>query len=168
MARIIILGASGSGRTTQALHLQSLLNIPVISTSEILRLEMATATDLGIEVKKFINAGEFVPDMLMIELMRLRLQKEDTQKGWILEGYPRTSFQAEELDFLLEELEIINPDYIITFGNESYDKIQYLLKESQRAPSVIPLMHPSPRNFGSKRNDYFLSHNIDITKFKNN
>ena len=104
MARIILLGASGSGRTTQALHLQSLLNIPVISTSEILRLEMATATDLGIEVKKFINAGEFVPDMLMIELMRLRLQKEDTQKGWILEGYPRTSFQAEELDFLLEEL----------------------------------------------------------------
>jgi adenylate kinase len=56
------------------------------------------------EVKKFIDAGEFVPDMLMIELMRLRLQMEDAQQGWILEGYPRTSFQAEELDFLLEEL----------------------------------------------------------------
>jgi adenylate kinase len=65
---------------------------------------MATATDLGMEVKKFIDAGEFVPDMLMIELMRLRLQMEDAQQGWILEGYPRTSFQAEELDFLLEEL----------------------------------------------------------------
>jgi adenylate kinase len=104
MVRLVLLGASGSGRTTQALRLQSLLNIPVISTSEILRLEMATETELGLEVKGFVDAGEFVPDLLMIALMRLRLEMEDTQKGWILEGYPRTAFQAEELDFLLDEL----------------------------------------------------------------
>ena len=104
MVRLVLLGASGSGRTTQALHLQALLNIPVISTSEILRLEMASETDLGLEVKSFVEAGKFVPDLLMIALMRLRLGMEDAQQGWILEGYPRTSFQAEELDFLLDEL----------------------------------------------------------------
>ena len=104
MVRLVLLGASGSGRTTQASHLQALLNIPVISTSEILRLEMASETDLGLEVKSFVEAGKFVPDLLMIALMRLRLGMEDAQQGWILEGYPRTSFQAEELDFLLDEL----------------------------------------------------------------
>ncbi|NMF58425.1 adenylate kinase family protein [Pseudanabaena yagii] len=104
MVRLVLLGASGSGRTTQAKHLRALLNIPVISTSEILRSEMAAGTDLGLEVKSFIDAGEFVPDPLIISLMRSRLNKEDTRHGWILEGYPRTSFQAEELDFLLDEL----------------------------------------------------------------
>lgn len=104
MVRLVLLGASGSGRTTQASHLQALLNIPVISTSEILRLEIETETDLGLEVKSFVDAGEFVPDHLMIALMRLRLEMEDVHQGWILEGYPRTSFQAEELDFLLDEL----------------------------------------------------------------
>lgn len=104
MVRLILLGASGSGRTTQALRLQSLLHIPVISTSEILRLEISTGTNLGIEVQKFLDAGELVPDLLMIALMRLRLGMEDAQRGWILEGYPRTAFQAEELDFLLHEL----------------------------------------------------------------
>lgn len=94
----------------------------------------------------------------------------DLRKIWYAGFEYNSNFikDVRHQNFLLEELEIINPDYIITFGNESYNKVQYLLKESQRAPSVIPLMHPSPRNFGSKRNDYFLSHNIDITKFKNN
>ncbi|WP_055073620.1 nucleoside monophosphate kinase [Pseudanabaena sp. 'Roaring Creek'] len=104
MTRIVLLGASGSGRTTQALHLQARLSLPAISTSEILRLEIANATDLGLEVKRFVDAGEFVPDRLTIELVRSRLGMPDAQHGWILEGYPRTAFQAEELDFLLDEL----------------------------------------------------------------
>jgi hypothetical protein len=93
----------------------------------------------------------------------------DLRKVWFAGFEYNSNFIKDNRhkNFLLEELETINPNYVITFGNESYIKVQHLLKESQRAPSVIPLMHPSPRNFGSKRNDYFLSNNIDITKFKN-
>jgi adenylate kinase len=75
-----------------------------ISSGNILRRAIAAQTDLGRKAQPYVEKGELVPDEILIEFMRQRLLEPDTAKGWVLEGYPRTAFQAEELDFLLEDL----------------------------------------------------------------
>ncbi|MDJ0772734.1 MAG: nucleoside monophosphate kinase [Mastigocoleus sp. MO_167.B18] len=102
--RLLILGGSGSGKSTQAEMLSMNLNIPIISTGEILRKAISNFSDLGVRAQPYLETGELVPDEMMIELIRNRLKQPDLQYGWLLEGYPRTAFQAEELDFLLDEL----------------------------------------------------------------
>ena len=103
--RLIILGSPGSGRGTQSKRLSKHFNIPEISTGNILREGMALGTDLGNQAKAYVEKGEWVPDEIIIEFMHQRLLQSDVTGGWVLEGYPRTAFQAEELDFLLERLE---------------------------------------------------------------
>ena len=105
--RLVILGGPGAGKGTQARQLCSQLSISEISTSDILRQAIASQTDLGRQAQVYVEKGELVPDPILIEFMRERLLQPDAAKGrgWLLEGYPRTAFQAEELDFLLEELE---------------------------------------------------------------
>jgi adenylate kinase len=111
--KLVILGGSGSGKSTQAQRLCRHFEIPLISTGEILREAMsgdkpqsvyATVTNLGRHVQPYLEKGELVPDDMMIELIRTRFKKPDINNGWVLEGYPRTAFQAEELDFLLDDL----------------------------------------------------------------
>lgn len=102
--RLVILGGAGAGKGTQAQRLSSHLNVPAISTGDILRAGIAARTELGIKAQPFVEKGELVPDPTMIEFMRLRLLMFDVANGWVLDGYPRTAFQAEELDFLLDEL----------------------------------------------------------------
>lgn len=104
MRRLVILGAAGAGKSTQAKCLRDKLDIAVISTGEILRDAIASCGELAEVARPYVDAGELVPDEVMIRVMRLLLRKQDVNSGWILEGYPRTAFQAEELDFLLEEL----------------------------------------------------------------
>ena len=103
--RLVMLGGTGSGKGTQTAKLGDRLNIASISTGDILRQGMATGTDLGKQAQSYVKQGELVPDQLMIQFIKQRLLEPDVKQGWILEGYPRTSFQAEELDFLLEELQ---------------------------------------------------------------
>ena len=105
--RLVILGGPGAGKGTQARLLCRQLSISEISTSDILRHAIASQTDLGRQAQVYVEKGELVPDPILIEFMRERLLQPDAAKGrgWLLEGYPRTAFQAEELDFLLEELE---------------------------------------------------------------
>ncbi len=103
--RLVMLGGPGAGKGTQANTLNQTLQIPVISTGGILREAIAVKTPLGLEAEPYVTQGELIPDMTMIEFMRSRLLEPDMRDGWILEGYPRTAFQAEELDFLLEDLE---------------------------------------------------------------
>jgi adenylate kinase len=105
MVRLVILGGPGAGKGTQTRLLCRQLNISGISTSDILREAIASQTDLGRQAQPYVEKGELVPDLIMIEFMRQRLLQPDTARGWLLEGYPRTAFQAEELDFLLDELE---------------------------------------------------------------
>jgi adenylate kinase len=81
------------------------LNISEISTSDMLREAIAAQTDLGRQAQVYVEKGELVPDPILIEFMRQRLLQPDAARGWLLEGYPRTAFQAEELDFLLDELD---------------------------------------------------------------
>ncbi len=102
--RLVILGGPGAGKGTQAQMLCDRLNIPCISTGDILRQAISAQTDLGRLAQPYVEKGEFVPDRTMIEFIRQRLLLPDAAKCWLLDGYPRTAFQAEELDFVLDEL----------------------------------------------------------------
>lgn len=102
--RLVILGGPGAGKGTQGQLLCRQLAIPLVSTGDILRLAIANQTELGRKAKSYVEKGELVSDSIMIEFMRERLLQPDAAKGWLLEGYPRTAFQAEELDFLLDDL----------------------------------------------------------------
>lgn len=103
--RLVLLGGPGAGKGTQGKWLSERLKIPLISTGEVLRNAIALASDLGHQAKSYVEKGELVPDEMMIQFIRDRLLQSDTTPGWLLEGYPRTAFQAEELDFLLDELQ---------------------------------------------------------------
>ncbi|NJN32179.1 MAG: nucleoside monophosphate kinase [Synechococcales cyanobacterium RM1_1_8] len=109
--RLVILGGSGAGKGTQAERLSQRLSLPVLSTGDLIRGALAVESEvrgaiaeLARQASPYVARGELVPDPLMIGFIRQRLQQPDLTQGWILEGYPRTAFQAEELDFLLEEL----------------------------------------------------------------
>ena len=102
--RLVMLGGTGSGKGTQTAKLSDRLKIPSISTGDILRAGIASKTELGKQAQTYVSQGELVPDDLMIQFIQQRLQQPDVSNGWILEGYPRTAFQAEELDFLLKKI----------------------------------------------------------------
>ncbi|WP_017925716.1 adenylate kinase [Thioalkalivibrio sp. HL-Eb18] len=102
--RIVLMGAPGSGKGTQAKKMVATFGIPQISTGDLLRAAMAAQTDLGKQVESAMNAGQLVPDDLVLGLIRDRLQEPDAQKGFILDGFPRNVAQAETLDTMLEEL----------------------------------------------------------------
>jgi adenylate kinase len=104
VARIIFLGAPGAGKGTQAKILADGQGIPHISTGDILRAAVVQQSLLGLKAKAFMDAGDLVPDELVIDLIRERLQESDAASGWILDGFPRNAPQAEALDALLTEL----------------------------------------------------------------
>ncbi|MBE9142285.1 adenylate kinase [Planktothrix mougeotii] len=103
--RLVILGGPGAGKGTQAKLLCSYLGIPCLDIGQILRQKIRAQTELGRQAKPFVDQGELVPDEIMIQFVRQQLLDPDVAKGWLLDGYPRTAFQAEELDFLLEDLD---------------------------------------------------------------
>ncbi|GAA6622514.1 adenylate kinase family protein [Scytonema sp. NUACC26] len=102
--RLVILGGSGSGKSTQAHRLSKHFEVPLVSVGEILRSAIASVTDKSRFAHPYVDLGELVPDEMMIEFIGERLKQPDVADGWVLEGYPRTAFQAEELDFLLDGL----------------------------------------------------------------
>ncbi|MDJ0557277.1 MAG: adenylate kinase [Microcoleaceae cyanobacterium MO_207.B10] len=102
--KLIILGGPGAGKGTQAQWLCGYLQIPLISIGDLLREAIAAQTELGQEAQPYVEKGELVPDETMIEFVRQRLLMSDVSDGWLMDGYPRTAFQAEELDFLLDDL----------------------------------------------------------------
>lgn len=110
--RLIFLGPPGAGKGTQAQLLANYLDIPHISTGEILRQAIADNTDLGIKAQKYVDGGELVPDDLILDLIKERLGQSDAQKGWILDGFPRNVAQASFLDNLLDEINQ-SCDYVV-------------------------------------------------------
>lgn len=96
--RLILLAAPGAGKGTQAGKLSTHFGIPTISTGAILRKNIADGTELGKLAKKYIDDGNLIPDDVMIEVMKSRLAEDDCKNGFILDGFPRTLTQAEELD----------------------------------------------------------------------
>jgi adenylate kinase len=99
--RIVILGAPGSGKGTQAAMLAERLEIPHISTGVLLRSAVAAGTELGLKAKAVLDRGELISDDIMLELIEERLSRDDTRNGFILDGYPRNIIQAEALDGVL-------------------------------------------------------------------
>ena len=95
---VIFLGPPGAGKGTQAQRICTALNIPQISTGDILRRAMKEQTPTGLKAKAFIEAGQLVPDEVIIDIVRERLAQEDCQGGYILDGFPRTVPQAEALE----------------------------------------------------------------------
>jgi adenylate kinase len=101
----LFLGAPGSGKGTQAQVLAASLNIPHISTGDMLRQAIADQTNLGEQAKAYMDQGELVPDELILDLIKERLSQTDAENGWILDGFPRNVPQAEFLDQLLVEID---------------------------------------------------------------
>ena len=102
--RIVLLGAPGAGKGTQAKKLIDKYGIPQISTGDILRQNVAEGTPLGKEAKSYMDKGELVPDSVVLGLVEDRLKKDDCKKGYILDGFPRNTAQAEALDKILASL----------------------------------------------------------------
>lgn len=101
---LMLLGAPGAGKGTQAARLIEAYGLVHISTGDILRKAVADQTPLGLEAKSYMDRGELVPDEVVIGLVRERLQQPDTAAGFILDGFPRTVVQAEALSGVLSEL----------------------------------------------------------------
>ena len=103
MLRAVLLGPPGAGKGTQAVRLVEKYEIPHISTGDIFRKNIKEGTELGKKAQEYMNAGALVPDELVVDLVKDRLQQDDCKNGFLLDGFPRTIFQAEKLDEFLSE-----------------------------------------------------------------
>lgn len=99
--RLILMGPPGAGKGTQALVVAKHLGVPHISTGDIFRMNVTQNTPLGIEAKRYMDAGEYVPDGVTNAMVRDRIAQDDCRKGFLLDGYPRTIEQVGELDAML-------------------------------------------------------------------
>ena len=102
--KIMLLGPPGGGKGTQAKFIEQKLNIPQISTGDMLRENVKNKTSLGLDAKSYMEKGELVPDNLILNMMQNRLMQDDCKTGYILDGFPRTIPQAEGLNILLEKI----------------------------------------------------------------
>ena len=101
--RAVLLGPPGAGKGTQAERLVEKYNVPQISTGDIFRANIKAGTELGKKAQEYTNSGQLVPDELVVDLVKDRLAQDDCKNGYLLDGFPRTIFQAEQLDKYLEE-----------------------------------------------------------------
>lgn len=101
--RAVLLGPPGAGKGTQAVKLVEKYGVPQISTGDIFRANIKQETELGKKAQEYMNKGELVPDSLVVDLVKDRLMQDDCKNGYLLDGFPRTIFQAEELDKFLAE-----------------------------------------------------------------
>lgn len=123
--RLILLGPPGAGKGTQAKLLAQKFNTPHISTGDILRDEMSEASVLGHKVEEFVKSGELVPDDIIVEVVTKRLRKPDAPGGFILDGFPRTLKQAQELSTALRQLGVCL-DLVIYFATSAEVSIRRL------------------------------------------
>jgi len=123
---LLLYGAPGSGKGTQANMLRSKFGIPHIATGDMLRAEIAHGSELGRQAQPLLAAGGYVPDGIMIEMIRDRLRRPDCGKGFILDGFPRTIPQAEALDVLMKEL------------GRTFDRVLYLRVNTPSCSAAFP------------------------------
>lgn len=100
--RVVLMGPPGAGKGTQAQVVAGILGVPHVSTGDIFRANVAGGTPLGVEAKRYMDAGEYVPDGVTNAMVRDRLSQDDARPGFVLDGYPRTVEQVAELDAMLE------------------------------------------------------------------
>ncbi|QJY46485.1 adenylate kinase [Pseudonocardia broussonetiae] len=119
--RLVLVGPPGAGKGTQAERMAARLDVPHISTGDLFRANLKEETPLGVEAKRYMDAGDLVPDEVTVAMVRERLTEPDAAKGFILDGFPRTAPQAESLAGLLEEqglqldavVEFVVPDEVV-------------------------------------------------------
>ena len=127
MLNIVLFGAPGAGKGTQAFLLAEKYGLKHLSSGEILRKEIASGTKSGMIAKKLIDKGEFAPDEVVVDMIRTQIEKHPDAKGFIFDGFPRTTAQAEILDLLMREkgMEIVS---MIALDVETDELIDRLLK----------------------------------------
>ena len=130
MSRFLLIGPPGAGKGTQAALLANAYSIPAISTGDIFRANVKNETELGLKVKSIMDRGEYVPDSLTNELIRDRLSQADAEAGFLLDGYPRTNDQVNELDDILTSQHRIL-DAVILLVADTDELVRRLLKRAQ-------------------------------------
>ena len=130
MSRFLLIGPPGAGKGTQAALLANAYSIPAISTGDIFRENVKNETELGLKVKSIMDRGEYVPDSLTNELIRDRLSQADAEAGFLLDGYPRTNDQVNELDDILTSQHRIL-DAVILLVADTDELVRRLLKRAQ-------------------------------------
>lgn len=129
MTRLLVIGPPGAGKGTQAVRLAEAFGIPAISTGDIFRHNVKNETELGVQVKAFIEAGKYVPDSLTNAIVAARLQEPDAAAGFLLDGYPRTTDQVLELDRLLEA-DGASLDAVVQLSADTDEVVARLLKRA--------------------------------------
>lgn len=130
MSRFLLIGPPGAGKGTQAALLANAYRIPAISTGDIFRANVKNETELGLQVKSIMERGEYVPDSLTNELIRDRLSQADAESGFLLDGYPRTNDQVNELDDILGSQRRVL-DAVVLLVADSDELVRRLLKRAQ-------------------------------------
>jgi adenylate kinase len=127
--RLLLIGPPGAGKGTQASKLSEVFGIPAISTGDIFRENVKNQTPLGLEAKSFMDSGAYVPDSLTNKLVRDRLKNPDCANGFLLDGYPRTADQVDELDAILRETEG-SLDAVIQLTADTEEVVRRLAKRA--------------------------------------
>ena len=130
MSRFLLIGPPGAGKGTQAALLANAYGIPAISTGDIFRKNVKDETELGLKVKSIMDRGEYVPDSLTNELIRDRLSQSDAEAGFLLDGYPRTNDQVNELDDILSSQHRIL-DAVVLLVADPDELVRRLLKRAE-------------------------------------
>jgi adenylate kinase len=129
MMKLLLIGPPGAGKGTQASKLSEVFGIPAISTGDIFRANVKNETPLGLEAKSYMDRGAYVPDDLTNQLVRDRLQNPDCVNGFLLDGYPRTSDQVNELDDILRETDS-SLDAVIQLTADTDEVVRRLAKRA--------------------------------------
>jgi adenylate kinase len=127
--RLILMGPPGAGKGTQAKVIATHFGIPAISTGDIFRANVAGRTELGKEAQRYMDAGEYVPDEVTNAMVRDRLGLPDALPGFLLDGYPRTLAQVEELDSMLEDLGVAL-DSVVSLEADTDELVKRLLQRA--------------------------------------
>jgi adenylate kinase len=128
--RMILMGPPGAGKGTQAQVVAERYSIPAISTGDIFRKNASEGTELGIQAQRFMDAGEYVPDELTNLMVRNRIDEPDAERGFLLDGYPRTLTQVEELDGMIKHTgHALDAVVVLTVDKE--ELVQRLLQRAQ-------------------------------------
>ena len=128
--RLILMGPPGAGKGTQAKVVSTRLGVPAVSTGDIFRANVSEGTPLGVEAKRYMDAGDYVPDEITNAMVRARLAQEDAVGGFLLDGYPRTVAQVEELDGMLAESGT-SLDGVVVLTVDDEELVQRLLHRAQ-------------------------------------
>lgn len=128
--RLLVMGPPGAGKGTQAVVVAAALGVPHISTGDIFRANVSAGTPLGEEAQRYMNAGEYVPDSITNAMVRDRISHDDCNPGFLLDGYPRTLEQVNELDMMLQS-DGRRLDRVVELTVDTEEVVDRLLKRAQ-------------------------------------